>query len=122
MGAAMTTDAERLSDLHADVAELRAHKQNAEKDISEIAAGVKELIGIASNVKAEVASINYRLENGQKKMDTITVQVDNLINRTVKIETAHEVTRGQIAIGRWIVGLIGASGLATAWKVFLAAL
>ena len=118
----MTTDAERINDLHANVAALQAHTQSAEKDIGEIAAGVKELIGIAGALKTELSSINYRLENGQKKMDTISAKVDGLTDRTVKIETAHEVTRGQIALGRWIVGLLGASGLATAWKVFIGAL
>lgn len=118
----MSSDAERLSDLHANIAALQAHKQNAEKDIGEIAAGVKELIGIAGALKTELSSINYRLETGQKKMDTITAKVDGLTDRTIKIETAHEVVRGQIALGKWLVAALGASGIATAWKVFIGAL
>lgn len=118
----MTTDAERINELHASVATLQAHRQNDNKDIGEIASGVKELIGKASSIHAELANINYRLETGQKKMDMITAKVDGLTDRTIKIETAHEVVRGQIAFGKWIAAAIGASGIATAWKVFLAAL
>ena len=122
MGDGMTTDAERLSDLHANIAALQAHKQNAEKDIAGIASDVKEILTLTSKVSAEVASINFQIKSDQKKMELITAQVADVTKRTNKIETTMEVTRGQIALGRWVVGILGASGLATAWKVFLAAL
>lgn len=101
-----------MTDIDQRVAALEAHNGNHKDDIREIKGMVAKLVETSSAQTSILETVRDRLENGQKKMESLAVRVAD-------VEAWQGKKDGQLSIIKWVLGLLSFGNLIALGKALL---